>query len=157
VHTCTKQWSLCGIFGKNGLKSMWCYNLIKHLFISRTEKYIKEMLPKWIYGTFFPPCFGPFNLCVHLPCWIMPWNIVEKSQIKMKNKFQKNSPCAKHNLEFVFNLYYKNLYTITQWLVIIHVLVNLKKKKIGSICLMNLMFKKIYELIEAFQKKNNCQ
>jgi hypothetical protein len=68
---------------------MWCYNLIKHLVISRTERNIKEMFPKWIYGTFFPPRFGPLNLVFTFPCCIMLWNIVEKSQIKMKKKFQK--------------------------------------------------------------------
>jgi hypothetical protein len=55
----------------------------------------------------FSTTFWSIEPCVHLPCCIMLWNIVEKSQIKMKNKFQKNSQCAKHNLESALNLYYK--------------------------------------------------
>lgn len=89
VHTCTKQWSLCEIFGKNGLKSMWCYNLIKHLVISRTEKNIKEMLPKWIYGT-FPTTFWSTQPCVHLSLLYNAmkycWKVTNKDEKKISKK-----------------------------------------------------------------------
>jgi hypothetical protein len=104
VHTCTKQWSLCGIFGKNGLKSMWSSNLIKHLVVSRIEKNVKEMFPKWIYETSFPPRFGPLNLVfTSLNAMKYCWKVTNKDE----EQISKNSPCAKHNLEFVLNLYYK--------------------------------------------------
>jgi hypothetical protein len=106
VHTFTKQWSLCRSFGKNDLKSMWCYNLIKHLVISRTKNIYKGNASQMDLWDFLPTPFWSIQPCVYLPCCIMLWNIVEKSQINMKNKFLKKSPCAKHNLEFVFNLYY---------------------------------------------------